>query len=551
MITAVAAQGRDGVVSLQLRSQPGRLRIEPRDLGAGKQAGYGACVPPGPSPRARSPLQTDAPPPEDLSVLDELPEIVRNYVRESRSGDLPVVEHHSGAELRRKLDLELGPLGLSDRELLPLLESYLRYAVRSAHPQFHNQLFSGFSLPSFLGEVVAALTNTTMSTFEASPVGTLIESELLEHMRAMAGWRSGGGILCTGGSNANLLGMLCARQNAFPELSRTGRADGTPVAFVSDQAHYSLTKAAMVLGIGADNLIAVSSDEEGRMDPSALEGALLAARRAGQRPFFIGATSGTTVLGAFDPLRPIAGLAKSHGAWLHVDGSWGGAALLSPRWRGLLDGVALCDSLAWDAHKMMGANMACSAFLTPHQGALEAASAVHGAGSEYLLHEGEDAELDTGRASLQCGRRVDALKLWLLWRRHGDEGLAARVEHLFDLAELARALVRQHARLELLGGGPAPNVCFRWIPADASDVDAFNLELRERLRHSGRAIVNYTRLGGRLAIRLTLSNADLAAPDVERFFELLETCALELEAERGARAAGRDTSCSGAPTSIC
>jgi glutamate/tyrosine decarboxylase-like PLP-dependent enzyme len=496
-------------------------------------------------------LQAGAAPPEDLSVLDELPELVRSYVRESRSGDHPVVEHQSAAELRRKLDLELGPLGLSDRELLPLLETYLRYAVRSAHPQFHNQLFSGFSLASFLGEVVAALTNTTMSTFEASPVGTLVESELLAHMRALAGWHEGGGILCTGGSNANLLGMLCARQRAFPELSRTGRTDGTPVAFVSDQAHYSLTKAAKVLGIGADNLIVVASDGAGRMDPTALESALLAARRAGERPFFVGATSGTTVLGAFDPLRPIAGLARRHGLWLHVDGSWGGAALLSARWRGLLDGVALCDSLAWDAHKMMGANLACSAFLTPHTGALEEATAVQGAGSEYLLHEGEDAELDTGRSSLQCGRRVDALKLWLLWRRHGDSGLAARVEHLFELAELARGRVRGHERLELLGGGPAPNVCFRWLPADAPDADAFNLELRERLRQSGRALVNYARLDGRLAIRLTLSNAELSASDVERFFELVEACALELEAERGAGAAGRDTSCSGAPTSIC
>jgi glutamate/tyrosine decarboxylase-like PLP-dependent enzyme len=508
-------------------------------------------VPPAPGQRARSPLPREAAPAEDLSVLDDLPALVRNYVRDSRSGERPVVEHLGAAELRRKLDLELGPLGLSDRELLPLLETYLRYAVRSAHPQFHNQLFSGFSLASFLGEVVAALTNTTMSTFEASPVGTLVEGELLSHMRALAGWEAGGGILCTGGSNANLLGMLCARQRAFPELSRTGRSAAQPQAFVSDQAHYSFAKAAKVLGIGADNLIAVQSDAQGRMEPTALESAVLASLSAGHRPFFVGATAGTTVLGAFDPLRPLAGIAASHGLWLHVDGSWGGAALLSPRWRGLLDGADLCDSLAWDAHKMMGANLACSAFLTPHAGALEDATAVSGSGSEYLLHEGEDAELDTGRSSLQCGRRVDALKLWLLWRRHGDVGLAARVDHLFELAERARGIVRGHARLELLGGGPAPNVCLRWMPAADADADAFNLQLRERLRQSGQSLVNYARLGGRLAIRLTLSNAELGAPDVARFFELLEACALELERERGLRAPGRDRSCSGRPTTIC
>ena len=259
-------------------------------------------------------MQREAAPPEDLSVLDELPALVRNYVRDSRGGDRPVVEHQSAADLRRKLDLELGPLGLSDRELVPLLETYLRYAVRSAHPQFHNQLFSGFSLASFLGEVVAALTNTTMSTFEASPVGTLVEGELLAHMRALAGWQSGGGILCTGGSNANLLGMLCARQRAFPEMSGTGRADATPLAFVSDQAHYSLGKAAKVLGIGSDHLIAVASDAQGRMDPAALESAVLAGQRAGKRPFFIGATAcgcTSTARGAGLPCSARAGAACS------------------------------------------------------------------------------------------------------------------------------------------------------------------------------------------------------------------------------------------------
>jgi glutamate/tyrosine decarboxylase-like PLP-dependent enzyme len=500
------------------------------------------------------PVPSRAPDPfsEDLGVLEELPRLVAEYVRTSRRGEVPVVERTSAAELRQRLDLALGPLGLSDRELVPLLEDYLRHAVRTAHPQFHNQLFSGFSLPSFLGEVVCALTNTTMSTFEASPVGTLIEAEVLARMRAAVGWRGGGGILCTGGSNANLLGMLCARQNAFPQGARTGLpANLTPRAYISDQAHYSYAKAAKLLGIGTDNLIAVESDELGRMRPAALERAVAIDLQAGRRPFFIGATAGTTVLGAYDPLDALADIARHHQLWLHVDGSWGGSALLSPRWRGLLAGSERCDSLAWDAHKMLGATLACSAFLLRDAGVLTRATSAEEGDTEYLFHDGEDAELDTGRSSLQCGRRVDALKLWLLWKRQGDRGLAARVERLFELAELARELVERHPRLELVARGQAPNVCLRWLPAGGRDVDAFNRALRERLRLHGRALVNFARVGDRLAIRLTLSNADLRPADVERFFGQLAATAEELERESAVAAPDRAGPRAGASSSAC
>jgi glutamate/tyrosine decarboxylase-like PLP-dependent enzyme len=182
---------------------------------------------------------------------------------------------------------------------------------------------------------------------------------------------------------------------------------------------------------------------------------------------------------------------------------------------------------------------------------LQQATAAGEHDTEYLFHGGEDAELDTGRASLQCGRRVDALKLWLMWKRHGDEGLAARVDHLFELADLARALVERHPRLELVARGQAPNVCFRWLPADGRDADAFTLALRERLRRSGRALVNYAGVDGRQAIRLTLSNADLARADVEEFFARLAQAAEQLEREAAVPAPAASGACAGEPTSTC
>jgi glutamate/tyrosine decarboxylase-like PLP-dependent enzyme len=225
--------------------------------------------------------------------------------------------------------------------------------------------------------------------------------------------------------------------------------------------------------------------------------------------------------------------------------------VLSERHRGLLDGVERADSFAWDAHKMLGATLACSAFLLRDAAALQQATAAGEHDTEYLFHGGEDAELDSGRISLQCGRRVDALKLWLLWKRHGDEGLAARIDHLFELADLARERVEHHPRLELVARGQAPNVCFRWLPTDGRDPDAFTLALRERLRRSGRALVNYAGVDGRQVIRLTLSNADLTRADVEEFLARLVQAAEELEREAAAPSVAPPGTCTGEPSSTC
>jgi glutamate/tyrosine decarboxylase-like PLP-dependent enzyme len=468
---------------------------------------------------------------EDLGVLDDLARRVQEYVRECRRGEVPVVEYKTADELQDMLDVRVCGEGCADRELLSLIETYLACAVRTAHPHFSNQLFGGFSLAGLLGDVTASLTNTTMATFEAAPAATILERAMIGHLLAKVGFDGGEGILCPGGSHANLLGVLCARQRALPDAGRQGLRTAAPLqVFVSDQAHYSLARAAGLLGLGSSSVIAVATDGAGRMDARALEQRIARSASEGQRPLMVVATSGTTVLGAFDPLREIAAVAHRHGLWLHVDGAWGGPVLLSERHRALLDGSELADSFTWDAHKLMGTPLSCSAFLARRAGTLHAASALGEEYAGYLFHDGEEAELDLGRSSLLCGRRADVLKLWLLWKRHGDRGLAARIDHLFDLAEHARASVIRHARLELVAPVQSLQICLRWLPRRGGDPDRFNLDLRERLRRTGRALVNHARVRGRLALRLVLANADLQLEDLDRFFERVTATAEELEA---------------------
>ena len=482
-------------------------------------------------PISRDPIRRDP-------VLAEAFRMIEEYLEPNADPETPVVEYLDPTALAARLDLALGRAGVPAAELLPLLESYLRYSLRSGHRQFHNQLWGGFDRAGFLGDVVASLANTSMYTYEVAPVATLIELELVAKMSSFLGFAGGEGIFCSGGSNANLIAMLCARQRAFPEVKDRGFVGGErPVALVSDQSHYSFRTAAGMLGIGLENVVEVKSDGRGRMRRWELEREIAESRDRGETPFMVGATAGTTVLGAFDPLAEIAEVCRRqgqrHSLWLHVDGAWGGPAVLSPRHRHLLAGVEAADSFAWDAHKMMGATLMCSAFLTRHRGLLYQVSSTSAGDPEYLFHASDDGACDLGKLSLQCGRRVDALKLWLMWKHYGDEGFAGRVDHLFELAELATAEVEHRQRFELMAPPQSLNVCFRYLPDDGADADPvatdrLNVEVRERLRRSGRALVNYSHLDGRVAMRLVFANPDLGDADVVRFFDLFAETAEEI-----------------------
>src|SRR5690606_7150456 len=230
------------------------------------------------------------------------------------------------------------------------------YSVRTGHPHFHNQLYGGFNFWAFLGEVITALTSTSMATFEVAPMATLIEQTLVDKMSQLAGFRahgeSGEGIMLTGGSNANFVAMLAARNSLFPHSKEQGNPSGL-VAFCSSEAHYSFSKAANMLGLGTRQLWPVTADRHGKMIPSQLERMINLAKEQGLKPVFVAATAATTVKGAFDALSGLAKSCRNHSVWFDVDGAWGGSALLTPTVARLMRGCHEADSLTWDAHKLM------------------------------------------------------------------------------------------------------------------------------------------------------------------------------------------------------
>jgi glutamate/tyrosine decarboxylase-like PLP-dependent enzyme len=467
--------------------------------------------------------------PKNDKYLDEkVLKLVNDYIRENQDPQTPVTHYLPPEELADRLDLELPEEGSSLEDLYGTLAEYLKYSVRTGHRQFLNQLWSGYALPGLLGDLFTSLTNTSMYTYEVAPVATLMEQELIQRMGRLAGFMDPEGLFLTGGSNGNLQAMLIARNHVLPDVKQKGFPKAhSMLAFVSEESHYSFDKAANILGIGIGNLKKIKTDAKGSMIPDELNAAIEESKDRGDLPFFVGATAGTTVKGAYDPLEELVEISREHGLWFHVDGSWGGTSLFSPLFRSLLEGLDKADSFIWNAHKLMGLPLISSIFLVREKGHLYRTNSVKG--TDYIFHDEGFGAHDIGPRSLQCGRRVDVLKLWLSWKFFGEKGYAERIERFFELSALAEQIVSEHPRLELLAPRSSFNICFRYLPQTAADIDAFNLKLREELTRSGKSFVNFARLNQTVAIRLVIAHLDHTRADIETFFQNVISTAEELD----------------------
>lgn len=465
---------------------------------------------------------------KDDSYLDsEIVDKINQYIADNAKGEVPVTVALDPQELLARLELEIPDIGCSRAELYRFIDLYLKYGVRTGHAQFFNQLWSGFTLPGFLGDIITSLTNTSMYTYEVAPVATLLEKALIRKMGLLAGFSDPEGIFMTGGSNGNLIAMMVARNLALPDVKQRGfTAAADLVIFVSDQAHYSFEKAANILGLGSDQVFKVKSDEYGSMIPEVLEQGIEQSLSDGNRPFFVAATAGTTVLGAFDSCEKIAAIARKYNLWMHVDGSLGGTVILSPRQRNLLKGLEQADSFVWNPHKLMGLPITCSVILLKEKGHLLRTNS--SGGGEYIFHEDEFGAYDMGPYSLQCGRRVDVLKLWLSWMYYGNQGYADRIDRFFNLAAYLEQKITLHPRLELMAPRTSINVCFRYRPETGQDVNDFNLRLRQKMAGDGICLVNYSYLKEKLVLRPVIANHELARADLDQFFENLLAAAEEL-----------------------
>jgi glutamate/tyrosine decarboxylase-like PLP-dependent enzyme len=434
-----------------------------------------------------------------------------------REAALPRRADHTPESLDKELGIAIDPRGTTFDEVIAKLGRILAETPSPASPRFFNQLFGGRDPIAVVAEMLTPLTNTSMYTYKVAGPQVLVEREVLARMAAKVGFFEGEGSLSPGGSLASLTAMLIARNEALGDARQQGLDGSTLTVYTSAAGHYSIRKAAGILGLGRDNVREIETDEEGRMRVANLETALARDLEAGYRPILINATAGTTVAGAFDPIAEIAATASEHGVWFNIDGALGGSVVLSKRHRHLVAGAERADSYVWNAHKMMGVPLSCSALLLARQGLL----ARHLGESADYLFQSEADELNPGRRSLQCGRRNDALKLWAAWQLHGDRGYAERIDRLFELAQHAAARVEADPDLELVMRPQSINVCFEVSGRSSAAIC-------ERLDDQGRMLIGHGEANGRRAIRLVCVNPDLDECDLDEALEEVKRAAAEL-----------------------
>ncbi|XP_029140219.1 cysteine sulfinic acid decarboxylase [Protobothrops mucrosquamatus] len=434
-------------------------------------------------------------------------------------------------ELQQILDLDLKDSGEPHERLLERCRDVIRYSVKTCHPRFCNQLFSGLDPHALAGRMITEMLNTSQYTYEIAPVFVLMEEVMLKKLRKLIGWEKGDGIFSPGGSISNMYAMNVARHHRFPDCKQKGHwAIPKLAVFTSEECHYSIQKGAAFLGIGTDNVYLVAVDKKGKMIPADLEKKINQAKSEVSLPFFVNATCGTTVLGAFDPLPEIAEVCTRHKLWFHVDAAWGGSALLSQRHRHLLDGIERADSVAWNPHKMLMAGLQCSAFLVQDNSGL--LQRCHCAQATYLFQTDKfyNIAYDRGDQTIQCGRKVDCFKLWLMWKANGSKGLEQRVDRAFAYTRYLAGEIKKREGFQLVIEPEFINLCFWYVPPSLQGQEGctdywVKLEkvaplIKERMMKKGSMMVGYQPLGKKVNFfRQVVTNPAVTRDDLDFFLD--------------------------------
>ncbi|MBF0297321.1 MAG: aminotransferase class V-fold PLP-dependent enzyme [Oligoflexia bacterium] len=484
------------------------------------------------------------------------------------------------SDLKTKLNLiipnNIEDCGKAFTNFCNSMQLFLDHSVLSGHRHFFNQLYGELQIPALAAEFLSTLNNSSMATYEMTPIATLIEKKLIEkfaemiwskdkHKLAAGSVTEADGLLVLGGSYANMMALLCARNYLFPKFKEDGfcTIKNQLKVFISEEAHYSFFRAANILGIGHKNVVKVASDENGKMRVDELEKAILQSITVGDRPFFVAATFGTTVTGSIDSFNKIYEIANKYGLWFHVDGAFLGPLLINPsrffskeQNEDILKGIEFADSFSLDAHKLMGVPLTCSAIMLKEGSILR--DAISGGEGDYLFHtqspddfqsdnnnnnnnnNDNDNDNDIGKYSLQCGRKIDSLKLWGLWQYFGDEGIAKRFSKLISLIEYAEECIKKNDNLELIVPRQSLILLFRYNNnnTDSCSIECnvdnlkiqndINYHIRQKIISEGHFMINYAIWKGKLALRLVILNQNTASEDLDKLFQLIISLGKEI-----------------------
>jgi len=350
------------------------------------------------------------------------------------------------------------------------------WQVQITHPRYFGLFNPSVNFASVIADTLVAIYNPQLASWRTSPAANEIERHTLDWLRAQFGLPAAARTtFTTGGAEANLSAVIVALTRAFPRYGDEGlqSLEGTPLIYLTGEAHDSFAKIAHMTGLGRKSLRIVATGNDLRMDAADLERQVAQDRENGLAPFMVVATAGTTSAGIIDPLQAVGEFCASANLWFHVDAAWGGAAIISPELRSHLTGIENADSITCDAHKWFSVPMACGMFFCRHAETVGEAFRIQ---TTYMPGKAADAAFDPYTSSVQWSRRFIGLKLFMALAQKGQSGQAAMIEHQARMGRLLRKLLTDSG-WSVMNETPFPVVCFTH---EGLNVTAFLDEARRR-----------------------------------------------------------------------
>lgn len=446
--------------------------------------------------------------------------------------DLPVLAQIEPGDLKAQLPTAPPAQGEAMEQIIADVDRLIVPALTHwSHPSFFAYFATSTSAPGIFGELLSAAFDNKAMLWRTSPASTELEEVTLDWLRQMMGLDAGmTGIIYDTASVSSMHAIAAAREGVelrIREEGMSGRQD-LPLlrVYVSEHSHSSIEKGVITLGLGQRGLRKIPTDSEFRMDAKALEAAIEEDKANGIVPLCIVATVGTTSTSSIDPVAEIVPIGEKHQMWLHVDAAYAGSAAVVPELRHILKGCERADSLAVNPHKWLFTPFDLSVLYCRHMDLLRRAFSLV---PEYLRTPEQETVRSGSDYGVQLGRRFRALKLWMIIRYFGHEGLAARIREHCRLAKLFASWVEADPNWELLAPVPLALVCFRACPhLDAPDEDARNGRLNvlnEAIMHgvtaTGKALLSHTKLNDKLTLRLSIGNIRTTEKQVRLVWELL------------------------------
>jgi aromatic-L-amino-acid decarboxylase len=489
----------------------------------------------------------DTPPEIFRQQLRELAEWIADY--RQKIGDRPISRDVKPGEIVSQLDRDPPETGTSFDKIFADIDRVIVPGITHwAHPQFMSYFGCTTTNPGILAEAITGALNVNAMTWRTAPAATELETLVVDWLRQ---WLTlpdeFSGVVYDTASMSTMHALAAAREQIAPDTRRlglTGRDLPRFRVYTSDQAHSSIEKSAIALGIGEENVKRIPIDAEFRMDVAALRTAISRDRQQHLQPMAVVATIGTTSTASIDPIPQIAQICREEKMWLHIDGAYGAGIALLPEFKPVTAGWSEADSIVVNPHKMLFVPLDFSVLYMRDVGKLRRLFTLV---PEYLhLRDPVGAEINYMDYGVQLGRRFRALKAWVVWRSFGREGIAGRIREHVRLAKLFADWIEEDKRFELAAPVSMGVVCFRLVAADESSRRSvppvrlgpktdMNAKIVEQINASGSGYITQTKLRGRTVMRIGLGNVLTTEQHLRNVWEKIQKTASEVEGRAPSR----------------